>query len=275
MRAIAVAATVACLAVPAAATAGRSATGLTAQTLSFDSAAGPLQYDVYLPAGYDTSTLHYPVLYYLHGLPAGPLAFHTAGYVAQAVAQAGIQAIVVAPQGSTAADRDPEYLDSGPGDDWETAIAVQLPKLVDSEYRTIAGRTGRAIVGVSAGGYGAMLLGLHHLGLFSAIESWSGYFHPTDPSGRDSISDRPWLSAHSFVGSLRRAFAFHPTFLGFYVGASDPIFRPENVEFARELSQARVPFVFRMYPGGHQQSLWTVQAPAWLALLASHLAPAS
>jgi S-formylglutathione hydrolase FrmB len=148
---------------------------------------------------------------------------------------------------------------------------VQLPELIDSDYRTIATRAGRAIVGVSAGGYGAMLLGLHHLARFSAIESWSGYFHPTDPLGVTSISSRPWLSAHSFVGSLRRAFVVNPTYLGFYVGASDTRFRAENVEFARELSRARVPFTFRMYPGGHSQELWTAEAPTWLPALVGHL----
>lgn len=241
-------------------------------TGSFASAVGPLGYDVYLPPGYGDSAARYPVVYYLHGLPAGSTAFHTFGYVLQAVEQDALGVIVVAPQAATDANRDPEYLDSGPGNDWETAIAVQLPRRIDSLYRTIADRTGRALVGVSAGGYGAMLLGLHHLGLYSAIESWSGYFHPTDPSGKQSISSRPWLSAHSFVSSLRRAFAVHPTFLAFYVGSRDLVFRAENVEFARELSRAKVGFVFRMFPAGHQQQLWTGEAPDWLAMLAAHLA---
>jgi S-formylglutathione hydrolase FrmB len=241
---------------------------------SFDSAAGTLAYDVYLPPGYDTSSLHYPVIYYLHGLPAGPAAYRTFTYVPSALEAAGLHAIVVAPQGAAPGDTDPEYLDQGLGEDWETAIATQLPKVVDSTYRTIPTRLGRALVGVSAGGYGAMMLGLHHLGLFSAVESWSGYFHPTDPTGTRSISSRTWLSAHAFVSSLNRAFAVHPTFLGFYVGSQDGLFRPENVQFARELSRAKVPFVFRMYTAGHTQSLWTQQAAGWLTLLLSHLAPA-
>ena len=240
---------------------------------SFASAAGMLEYDIYLPPGYDSSGRRYPVIYYLHGLPAAGAAFHTFVYVAQALETAQLGAIVVAPQASTDEDRDPEYLDAGPGSEWDTAIAVQLPQVIDRTFRTIADRSGRAIVGVSAGGYGAMLLGLHHLRLYSAIESWSGYFHPTDPRGTRSIDSRPWLSAHSFVASLPRAFAVHPTFLGFYVGADDRLFRTENVEFARELSRARADFLFRIYPGGHSQRLWTAQAPYWLALLLKHLAP--
>jgi S-formylglutathione hydrolase FrmB len=244
----------------------------TIETGTFASSAGALGYDVYLPPGYATDGRRYPVVYYLHGLPASATAYHTFRYVVQAVEQDALPLIVVAPQGSTDTDRDPEYLDGGPGREWETAIAVELPRLIDSLYRTIPDRTGRAIVGVSAGGYGAMLLGLHHLARFGAIESWSGYFHPTDPTGTVSINSRPWLSAHSFVGSLNRALAVHPTFLGFYVGSGDRTFRAENVQFARELSRANVPFVFRMYPGGHSQALWAAQGPSWLSMLAAHLA---
>jgi S-formylglutathione hydrolase FrmB len=239
---------------------------------SFDSAAGPLSYDVYLPPGYATSGLDYPVIYYLHGLPAHASSFRTFGYVPQALERAGLRAIVVAPQGATDTDTDPEYLDWGPGRDWESALAVQLPHLIDASFRTIAGRDGRALVGVSAGGYGATMFGLHHLVQFSVIEAWSGYFHPTDKSGVNSISPRPWYSAHSFVPSLKRAFAVNPTFFAFYVGESDGLFRPENIELARQLSRAGVAFMFRIYPGGHQQSLWTAQASLWLGLALAHLA---
>jgi enterochelin esterase-like enzyme len=238
---------------------------------SFASTAGELAYDVYLPPGYDGSSLRYPVIYYLHGLPAGPESFRTFGYVPAALEAAGFSAIVVAPQGATVADTDPEYLDLGAGQNWDTAIGVQLPQVIDATYRTIPARGARAIIGVSAGGYGAMLLGLHHLGLFSAIESWSGYFHPTDASGTRSISSRTWLSAHAFVRSLNRAFQVNPTFLGFYVGEHDARFRQENVELARQLSRAKVPFAFRIYPGGHNQQLWSSEASTWLTQLMSHL----
>lgn len=264
---------VVCALAAAAAPAAARATAGQVTERTFDSAAGPLAYDVYLPPGYATSGLDYPVVYYLHGLPAGATSFRRFGYVAQALEQSGIAAIVVAPQGATATDTDPEYLDWGAGRDWDTALAVQLPEIVDASFRTIPNRDGRALVGVSAGGYGATILGLHHLARFSVIESWSGYFHPTNPAGTAPLPTPPWDDAHTFVASLRRAFAYHPTYLAFYVGASDTLFRPENVELARELSRANVPFVFRMYPGGHTQTLWTAEAPAWLQAAAARLTP--
>ena len=49
-------------------------------------------------------------------------------------------------------------------------------------------------------------------------------------------------------------------------------FRDENLQLDRELSSAGVPHVFRVYPGGHEQAVWTKYAPAWLSLALDHLA---
>lgn len=230
-----------------------------------------LSFAVYLPPGYDASTTHYPVIYYLHGLPANAQAFTSFRYVVNALELAGRQAIVVAPQGAHSGDTDAEYLDWSAGREWETAIAVELPRVVDDRYRTLARRSARAILGVSAGGYGATVIGLHHLGEYGAIESWSGYFHPTDPSGTHVLLREPEATPLTLVPMLRATMSHEPTFLGFYVGVSDARFRADNVLFARTLSRASVPFTFRMYPGGHQQSLWSAQAPAWLGLALDRL----
>ena len=47
-------------------------------------------------------------------------------------------------------------------------------KYVDSHYKTVADRKGRAITGLSMGGHGAMWNGLHHSDVFSAAGSTSG-----------------------------------------------------------------------------------------------------
>ena len=82
--------------------------------------------------------------------------------MARAVEASGGHAIVVGAQGARAGDADPEWLDHGPGRNWETATAVELVKTIDSRYRTIPTRTGRVLLGISAGGYGAALIGSHH-----------------------------------------------------------------------------------------------------------------
>jgi enterochelin esterase-like enzyme len=232
---------------------------------------GRLSFAVYVPPGYDGGAARYPVLYYLHGLPAGRRAFTSFGYVLTALEAAKRQAIVVAAQGANDSDTDAEYLDWSAGREWETAIGVELPRVVDNRYRTLPRRSARGILGVSAGGYGATLIGLHHLDEFSAIESWSGYFHPTDPTGTQTLAREPAATALTLIPALHARQAHAKTFLGFYVGAADTRFRSDNVQFARALSRAGVPFSFQMYPGGHTQTLWSAEAPAWLGLALDHL----
>jgi enterochelin esterase-like enzyme len=232
---------------------------------------------VYVPADYATSEKWYPVIYFLHGLPAGPNAYAGSDFLADALDRTGRQAIIVAPQGARDNDSDPEYLDWGTGRDWETAISRDVVRYVDMHFRTIATRQGRAIVGLSAGGYGAVLLALHHLPSFSVVESWSGYFHPTNPAGTAALdlgsrSANAYASAHTFVSTLKRSFARRPTFFAFYVGREDKRFGAENVRLDRELDRAGVRHVFRIYPGGHEQSVWQRHASTWLNLAARHLA---
>ena len=226
-----------------------------------------------LPPGYRTNRVRYPVVYFLHGLPASSQGYRGVGLVAGRI---GAGAILVAPQGARDTDTDPEYLDRGPGHRWETAIAQELPRFVDHRFRTIRSRRARALVGVSAGGYGAALLTLHHLDAFSVVESWGGYFHPTDPSGwraldLGSAAANRRASAHSLVGTLRRQFAKQPTFFAFYVGRDDRRFRHENEQLDTELDRAAVRHIFRLYPGGHEQRVWAQHARKWLALALSHL----
>ena len=239
--------------------------------------AGRLRLAVYLPANYATSGKRYPVVYFLHGLPAVAGSFRGADFLARALASSGRRAIIVAPQGARDNDSDPEYLDWGPGRNWETAITRDVVGYVDSHLRTISTREGRAIVGLSAGGYGAVMLALHHLPAFSVVESWSGYFHPTDPAGERALDlgtarANAKANAHAFVKTLRRGFARRPTFFAFYVGSGDARFRDENRVFHRELAAAGVPHLFRIYPGGHEQSVWVAHAQRWLAVAVDHLA---
>jgi S-formylglutathione hydrolase FrmB len=237
---------------------------------------GRLRLKIYLPSDHASGSRRYPVVYFLHGLPAASTSFRSADFLARALEASGRKAIIVVPQGARDNDSDPEYLDWGSGRNWETAITRDIVGYVDSHFRTIRSRRGRAIVGLSAGGYGAVILALHHLRAFSVIESWSGYFHPTDPGGLHALDlgtarANATANAHAFVKMLRRAFARRPTFFAFYVGRGDDRFRDENERFDRELRAARVPHVFRVYPGGHEQTVWSSHARAWLALAVDRL----
>lgn len=240
---------------------------------------GVLHFALSLPAGAATGT-RYPVIYFLHGLPARDLSY--TGWPLQLDARLGSeasQAIIVTPQAARQGDADPEYLDWGAGRDWAGAIGVELPRWIDAHFPTIPDRAARALIGVSAGGYGAISLGLAHLATFSAIESWSGYFEPTVPDGRrpldlGSPAADERASMYSLLPTLAARFAAEPTFLGLYVGRADRLFLADNVHFHRALRTNGVAHTWGIYPAGHEPSLWLGEAPLWVGLALAHLEPA-
>ena len=174
-----------------------------AQTITFHSDALGVdkQAVVYLPASYERSPARrYPVFYYLHGLGGDETNWIKAGHLDTAADRLGLDAIVVMPDGD-----DDFYVDSAePIDydacmsggaglfvtsalkidrrahecvrkrDYETYITRDLIGYVDGHYRTIAARDGRAVAGLSMGGFGALMLAGRHPELFAAAASHSG-----------------------------------------------------------------------------------------------------
>jgi enterochelin esterase-like enzyme len=253
---------------------GRIPRGGTTSFESFYSTSlhGKDHYAICLPPGYYRTRRRYPVIYFLHGLPERPGAYRNIGPVAQAVERSGHQAIVVGAQGARANDTDPEWLDHGPGENWETATAVELVNTIDRRYRTIPAREGRLLIGISGGGYGAMLIGSHHPGTYSVIESWSGYFHATNPAGTAplDLGSEPandWANFHKQIPALKMRYGplLDSTWFNFYVGTNDSRFRAENMQTFMEMRSQHIPHVlFRLYRGGHSWSLWQPHAVDWV-----------
>ncbi len=130
---------------------------------------------VYLPPGYDDGALRYPVLYLLHGGGGDQADWVTSGRVrelldaAYAADPAGAT-IVVMPDG-----RSGHWFDHVEGAFRnETYVLRHLVPAIDARFRTIADRSGRAIAGLSNGGYGALHLAAKAPDLFVAAGSMSG-----------------------------------------------------------------------------------------------------
>ena len=236
---------------------------------------GSLPVVVYLPAGYRSSPTRYRVIYFLHGLPAGPSSYLQNEFVAQALTN-GQRTIVVAPQGARGQNSDREYLDWSPTEDWPQAIDHDLPRCIDGRFRTLANRFGRALIGLSAGGYGAFNIGLRNLSTFAAVESWSGYFAATDPAG-DRVLDLGSGSANVNAkvpsgSSLKIELATWPSLIAFYVGDQDTRFLTMNQQFDASLTQTGVSHVFKVYAGGHSGALWRGEASRWLSMAITYMA---
>jgi S-formylglutathione hydrolase FrmB len=225
---------------------------------------------VYLPSGYAQQPhRRYPVLYLLHGFPGRPLAFLETvqmGVIDDAltVSHRAQPLILVMPFGSTSTFADEEWVNGvQPGNDWATFVSRDLVRAVDARFRTIRSARGRAIGGLSEGGYGAIDIALHHPDEFSVVESWSGYERP------DKI--RAIFGAHlgrlaandprSLVTRVAPALRKLGTYMWFYSGSTDPM-HVQNAAFARELSALGVPHRFFLVYGGHNWALWRDNARA-------------
>ncbi len=243
---------------------------------------GALHFAVWLPRGYAAHPRRrYPVVTMLHGLPGDASSYRSLYFVVPTLERMNAQAIVVFAQGARSDDSDAEYRDLGPGHAWATALTQELPAAVAARYRTLRTRAGNALVGVSAGGYGAVILGLHNLDRYAAIESWSGYFHATTPDGTGPMQFRQRSAAvaadaHSLVPLVAPTLRHRRTLLAFYTGDADPYpgFTAENRQFDRELTAAGVPHRFAVYHGGHDDGFWLAHAQGWLEMALHALAPA-
>jgi enterochelin esterase-like enzyme len=235
--------------------------------------------DVYLPPGYGSHPhLHYPVVYLLHGFPGRPGAFLQT--VRLGVVEDDLLAlhrlrpmILVMPFGSTGAFTDKEWANGvAPHEGWATFVAHDLVRAVDARYRTIRAGSGRALAGLSEGGYGALNIGLAHPGEFRVLESWSGYERADDVAAvfdhRHTLlaANSPSLTLARAASALRRAH----TFVWSYSGTDDR-FRTQNAAFASALARAHVAHRFFLVRGGHNWALWRGNAARSLLAISKRI----
>jgi len=228
---------------------------------------------VYLPPGYGAHpNRRYPVLYLLHGFPGRPLAFLLTvrmGVVEdELVARHEAQRLIlVMPFGSTGTFNDKEWANGiGPDEGWRTFVSRDVVHAIDSQYRTIASRSGRAIGGLSEGGYGAINIALHAPQQFSLVESWSGYesaAHNHSVFGR-TLEGRATNTPFDLLPSVAPALRDNKTYFWFYSGTDDSLQR-QNRDFATALTAARIPHTYLDLRGGHNWALW--RGMAWRAYL--------
>jgi len=123
------------------------------------------------PEGYDKAGTGLPVLYLLHGYGGNYQTFvNNFPVITEAADHYGM--LLVCIDGGVSG----WYMDS-PVDSsmrYETYVTKELVPFIDSSYTTIRSREGRAIMGLSMGGHGALYLSIRHPEMFGAAGSMSG-----------------------------------------------------------------------------------------------------
>jgi diacylglycerol O-acyltransferase / trehalose O-mycolyltransferase len=229
---------------------------------------------ILLPAGYRAEPRRrYPVLYLLHGAYADYRSWTRYGDAEAITARAPL--IVVMPDGGTMGWYTDWYEGAEPvRPKWETYHVGELVPWVDAHFRTVAARRGRAIAGLSMGGYGALGYAARHPGTFAAAASFSGALEigsgqAWGPRGENEGRWRAHLPI--FLARRLRSLALLEVRTG--NGQPGPLDRsgtrpgcgacrlerflhPANVRLHERLRRLGIPHVWDDGPGTHDWPYW-------------------
>ncbi len=223
---------------------------------------------VLLPAGYETSTRRYPVLYLLHGLgddnTAWTMMTNLSGFAAK------MDIIIVMPDAARSF-----YVNSvsEPKAKFEDFIVKDLMAWTDETFRTIPLRRARAIAGLSMGGYGAALIGTKHYKRYAAIGAFSGVV----ALGHNMVGDR----FKSLVGANGSPEALDRSVFNFteklpvadapliYIacGGQDGLVT-QNRDWVKLLSEKKIPYEYReVSVKAHTWDFWDDNIQIFLHML--------
>jgi S-formylglutathione hydrolase FrmB len=251
-----------------------------------------LPYNVVLPADYarrETRGARYPVLYLLHGLTGHYTDWLSRTRLADYAAE--YRLIVVTPEGN-----DGWYTDSAtvPSDKYESYIIWELIPDVERRFRAHGAREGRAVAGLSMGGYGALKFGVKYPETFAFAASMSGAVAAASyrseaelPRGfiRASILQTfgPAGNATKDANDLFKLVSDLPPerartlpFLYLDCGTEDSLrLLPTNVALANLFVARKIPHEYRQLPGDHNWAYWDKQVQEVLRLTSAKLAAPS
>lgn len=251
-----------------------------------------LPYNVVLPAGYDrreSRAARYPVVFLLHGLTG-----HYDNWIAKTKLTdyaARHELIVVTPEGNNGWYTDSATASS---DKYESYIIQELIPEVERRYRALAVREGRAVAGLSMGGYGALKFGVKYPELFALAASMSGAVGAASwraesdlPRGLIGESIRQTFGPadgavkaendlFKLVGEMPAERVRSLPFLYLDCGTEDALrLLPTNLALANLLVARKIPHEYRQLPGDHNWAYWDRQVQEVLRLASAKLAAPS
>ena len=218
-----------------------------------------------------------PVLYLLHGLSDDYTAWCRRTSIERYVS--GMKLIVVMPDSNRG-----WYTNSvhPPGLRFEDHIMQDVIGFVEQTFPVIRERRGRAIGGLSMGGYGAIKLALKHPEVFCSAHSHSGALTRLAALAQATQTDAYILEARAIfgaaaVGSREDCLTLAATcpknrrpHLWIDCGTQDFLIR-DNRDMHRHLLKLRYPHTYHEYPGVHDWAYWDTHIQEALAFHARNL----
>jgi S-formylglutathione hydrolase FrmB len=255
-------------------------------TFRSDALGREVSYVVDLPASYDGSgSRRYPVVYALHGLFEGSGFWERRGLapILARLRESGATPdfLVVAPDGGNSF-----FVDS-PAGRYEDMVTKDLVAHVEATYRVVPGRKGRALLGVSMGGYAALHMAFDQPGLFAAVATHSAMLLERIPSAEQGAGRWHMAAFNKVFGDpidaalwaendpLARARTVDPKAVpALYVdcGAEDRYgLASGHRELHRILDERGIPHFFELPPGDHGYEFVRARLEASLRFLAERL----
>jgi S-formylglutathione hydrolase FrmB len=145
---------------------------------------------VYLPPGYAKSTRRYPVVYFLHNAWSSPRQVFEDGRIQRlmerAFADGVVEEFILVAADYSGPTTGSLYENSPVSGRWLDYTVDEVVPLIDAQYRTLARRESRAVVGFFFGGRGALKLAMTRADIFSVAYA----MHPVAAG----TGDIPWVS---------------------------------------------------------------------------------
>lgn len=227
----------------------------------------------------------FPVVYLLHGLTGHHTNWIERTGIALYATQYDLFIVMVEGENGW-------YTDSAtvPTDKFESYILQELMPDVEKRFRVSREREGRAIAGLSMGGYGSLKLAFKFPNRFAMAASMSGALGAASWSDSDlkdfDFIRQSLLKTFGSAGSTTRAEndllkltrEVSPDAIKslpvIYLdcGTEDKLF-PTNRSYADLLLMRKIPHEFRQLPGSHNWKYWDRQIQAILDLAVRNLAP--
>src|SRR5215203_688903 len=247
-------------------------------TVSSTALGREMKYRVLLPAGYDTSPKRYAVLYLLHGLDGNYTDWTMRTNLAEY--SRSFPLIIVMPDGENS-----WYTNTLDGaSKFESYITTDLPADVVRKYRTINSRYGRAIAGLSMGGYGALKLALKRPAQFAVVGAFSGAFsitqdletklgateavHVKTIFGAADSQARKDNDVFMLAAALKPAGA---PYVYVDCGTADRLLQT-NREVAQAIQKSGVGYEYHEVAGAHTWDYWDRRIRVFLPILMGKLA---
>jgi putative tributyrin esterase len=234
-----------------------------------------MQYRVIFPANM-TAGEKWQAVYLLHGGGGGFRDWSNYSDVAR-FAESGL--ILIMPEGDSSYFTNAADL---PRDRYEDYIVTDLISDVENRLPVATGRTNRAIVGVSMGGFGAVKLALRHPDLFAFTGGLSPAIDvPSRPFSVKRMSQ--WRRFRAIFGPwegqtqrdndpfvlARSADPARTPYFFLSCGEQEGLLAP-NREFAAELGQRHFQYEFHTAPGDHNWNQWNARLPSLFQSLSDH-----